>query len=56
MPVKEKVKDLFHLAEELEKWVRRTSDGGEEKDSSPKQALRMGYWALVPVKPPPYGR
>ena len=28
MPVKEKVKELFHLAEELEKWVKRHA--GEE--------------------------
>jgi len=28
MPVKEKVKELFHLAEELEKWVR--SPSGDE--------------------------
>ncbi len=55
MPVKEKVKELFHLAEELEKWVRSTSDSGEEKDTSPKQTLRMRHWARVPVKPPPYG-
>jgi hypothetical protein len=26
MPVKEKVKELFHLAEELEKWVRRPAE------------------------------
>ena len=28
MPVKEKVKELFHLAEELEKWVKRPAKEG----------------------------
>jgi len=39
MPAEEKVKELFHVAEELEKWVKRPSARGEEEDSSPNCKL-----------------
>ena len=34
MPVKERVKELFHLADELEKWVTRPN--GAESKEEPK--------------------
>jgi hypothetical protein len=35
MPVEEKVKELFHLAEELENWVKRpTNEGGADRPSA----------------------
>ncbi|MFO7898936.1 MAG: hypothetical protein R6V58_07735, partial [Planctomycetota bacterium] len=43
MPAAGKRKQLFHLAEEIEKWVNRTPAEGEEHDSSPGEHSRAGY-------------